>query len=125
MSSWWDRRDQLERVVIAVAAAQIIFFWIIFPILIETCIDHSLTYGRGALSNFKPLYSLLHLFFVFGPLLLSAYYLAKRRWKLAWLGVGLCLLGIFSALMNAGRAFQANKSTCTGFKAISSQLEKL
>ena len=125
MISWWNRRDQLERVVIAVAAGQVIFFWIIFPILIETCVDHSITYGQGALSNFKPLYNLLHLLLVFGPLLFSAYLLFKKRWKLAWLGAGLCLLGIFSALMNAGRAFQANKSSCAGFKTISSQLEKL
>lgn len=124
MRSWWESKEQVERVLIVVAVAQLAFFWLVLPILIGTCVDHAINYGQGVLSNFKPVYSLLQLLLLFGPLLISIFLLTKKRWKLALLGVCLCIVGLCSALMNAGRAMQANKSTCVGFKNVTFELQK-
>ncbi len=124
MNTWWDRREQIERVLIVFAAVQAIFFWVILPILIKTCVDHDMTYGHGFLVNFKSIYSSLQLLLAFGPILISMYLLAKKRWRLASQCACLCLLGGLGIVWNAGSAFQANKSTCAGFKVIAAELPK-
>lgn len=118
MKEWWIWLQPIQKILVGACAIQLVFFWLVLPVLIATCIDYKLTYSSSFFASFKSIYLGMQVLLVLAPSLLGIFLLLKGRWRWALCGILFTIIGFFSSLFNVAQQLDANKGGCSGFAQV-------